>query len=131
MLERQRKLISVVSLCRSEAADVRGCRVLWLQGFGQFGLHPGFVTGFITGFRCDWEPVALKTLSAFWDCVGTGGFGILPMVIAGTWLQLLPLHLLFMKWKSVLLPPLYPSRKAFKAVTLFFNYFSVQPLAKS
>lgn len=28
-------------------------------------------------------------------------------------------------------PPLYPTGKAFKAVTLFFNYFSVQPLAKS
>lgn len=68
MLERQRKLISVVSLCRSEATDVREFRDLWLQGFGQFGLH----TGFITGFLCDWEPVVLKTLAVFWDCVGAG-----------------------------------------------------------
>lgn len=69
MLERQRKLIGLVWVPFA-AAGVGEHRVLVLQGFG---LHPSFITGFL----CDGEPAALKTLPMFWDCVGAGGFGIL------------------------------------------------------
>lgn len=73
MLERQRKLIELVWVPFA-AAGVGEHRVLVLQGFG---LHPSFITGFITGFLCDGEPAALKTFPMFWDCVGGGGFDIL------------------------------------------------------
>lgn len=82
MLGRQRKVLSVVSLWSSEAADVGECGVLWLQGFGRFGLRPGFLLR-------TWKPVALDTLPVFWDRVGAEGFGVLPMVMAGMQLQFL------------------------------------------